>query len=346
MGANTGFSEMTNLVVKIEKEDNSKKEKINKLFRDTFVKLKLCLDQGGENQYHSFDDTDPVQKIRDFAINKLPKYHQLYLDNKNLFDNDDFIEILLNDLHILHDRVDLLDTKSVTNIELSQLLNPIQNFMESFRAVEVAIIAIDKTNRIIDTELNPKIEEVKEKIKDFESLQLALEQRETSSIYLELYNKYYKEYELNNYYFFGTLLGGAFFTILTMFSLDRIIIPAKTEVSYWTIFITTKVLIVTITITLCTLFLRRASHAKKLKEQAYQTHVEINAFPIHVRSLKDEDKHELIKELALKYFGKELDQTQNDKIGDLMKDQLTAGTELIKASAELVKAKGESKLIP
>ena len=93
---------------------------------------------------------------------------------------------------------------------------------------------------------------------------------------------------------------------------------------------------------MCTLFLRRASHAKKLYEQAYQTHVEINAFPIHVRSLKNEDKHELIKELALKYFGKELDQTQNDKIGDLMKDQLAAGTELIKASAELVKAKGST----
>ncbi|MDC4502213.1 hypothetical protein NQ800_18955, partial [Acinetobacter baumannii] len=66
-------------------------------------------------------------------------------------------------------------------------------------------------------------------------------------------------------------------------------------------------------------------------------HVEITAFPIHVRSLEKADKDELIKELALKYFGKDLDQTQNDKVGNLMKDQLTAGTELIKASAEMVK---------
>lgn len=83
--------------------------------------------------------------------------------------------------------------------------------------------------------------------------------------------------------------------------------------------------------------MRRSSHAKKLQDQAYQTHVEISAFPIHVRSLKEDDQHALVKELALKYFGKELDQTQNDKVGDLMKDQLAAGTELIKASAEMVK---------
>lgn len=44
----------------------------------------------------------------------------------------------------------------------------------------------------------------------------------------------------------------------------------------------------------------------------------------------------------MKYFGKELDQTQNDKIGDLMQNQIAAGTELIKASAEMLKAKSES----
>ena len=86
--------------------------------------------------------------------------------------------------------------------------------------------------------------------------------------------------------------------------------------------------------------MRRSSHVKKLKEQAYQTHVEISAFPIHVRSLNDEDKHELVKELALKYFGKNLDQTQNDKMGDLIQNQITSSTELIKVSAEILKAKG------
>lgn len=38
-----------------------------------------------------------------------------------------------------------------------------------------------------------------------------------------------------------------------------------------------------------------------------------------------------------KFFGKELDQSQNDKVGDLVKDQLAANTELFKASAEMLK---------
>ncbi|MCP5732479.1 hypothetical protein NL307_27415, partial [Klebsiella pneumoniae] len=81
------------------------------------------------------------------------------------------------------------------------------------------------------------------------------------------------------------------------------------------------------------------AHAKKLHEKAYQTHVEINAYPIFIKSLKEEDQQEITKELALRYFGNDIDQTQNDKIGDLVQDQLSAGTELIRASAEMVRAK-------
>ncbi|WP_228129596.1 hypothetical protein [Acinetobacter dispersus] len=102
---------------------------------------------------------------------------------------------------------------------------------------------------------------------------------------------------------------------------------------------------ISIAITLITLFLRRSSHAKKLQDQAYQTHVEISAFPIHIRSLKDEDKDELVKELALKYFGKKLDQSQNDKIGDLLQDHIRAGTDFVRASAEMVKSVKPSALI-
>lgn len=206
-------------------------------------------------------------------------------------------------------------------------------------------ISNQQSQQLIEENLAPKIKEIEEKIKDFESLRLALEHRETSSIYLSVHDKYKTEFIFNNAFFFLSLFLGA---IATLFSTNlssaylRSVYKytSSTTIDQWFILITVKLLIITLTITLCTLFLRRSAHAKKLYEQAYQTHVEIIAFPIHVRSLKEEDKHVLIKELALKYFGKELDQTQNDKIGDLMKDQLTAGTELIKASAELVKAKG------
>ena len=186
-------------------------------------------------------------------------------------------------------------------------------------------------NKLYHAAKELKIKEVEEKIKDLESARLALEMRETDQIYLDLHNKYNQEYEINNIYFGRILIFSVFITLISILG-STVFKPID-----WVVFISIKVLILSVGITLCTIFLRRSAHAKKLKEQAYQTHVEITAFPIHVRSLKDEDKHELIKELAMKYFGKELDQTQNDKVGDLMKDQLAAGTELIKASAEMVK---------
>ena len=103
-----------------------------------------------------------------------------------------------------------------------------------------------------------------------------------------------------------------------------------------------KILTVSIVVTTGTIFLRKASHLRKLHDQANQTSLELQALPLYLRNVEESEHSGIYKNLAEKYFGKELDQTQNDKIGDLMKDQLASGTELIKASAELVKAKGGS----
>ena len=65
--------------------------------------------------------------------------------------------------------------------------------------------------------------------------------------------------------------------------------------------------------------------------------MELNALPNYLRQVGSEHHSEIYKEMIPKFFGKELDQSQNDKVGDLVKDQLAAGTELIKASAEMVK---------
>lgn len=289
----------------------------------------------GEDESLKHDQN--LNKVKGFAYKKLDECINLLLDNYELFNNKDFLNILNNDVSNLHSSV--LQLSAFSPYEISTIHEKIRSFLDSFRGIEIGIIALKNANTIIENELTLRIEEVKEKVKDFESLQLALEQRETNKIYLDLHDKYHSEYVFNNILFFLTIISAMFLTLYTTTEISNAseFADYKTNRNFWIMFITTKVLIATVALTFCTLFLRRSSHAKKLKEQAYQTHVEINAFPIHVRSLKDEDKHELIKELALKYFGKELDQTQNDKIGDLMKDQLASGTELIKASTELVK---------
>lgn len=265
--------------------------------------------------------------LSNFINYLIPEYKKFLNNNFQVFENNDFVQIIWSRLNSLGNSIANED-----ETKLSRVVDSVGVFIDKFENIKLSIISLQNANALIRKELQPAIDEVKEKVKDFEAVRLALEQRETSSIYLELHDKYDEEYEENNHSFYITFGMTIFFTIIS------ILYTVFSELN-WVVFISVKVLILAVGITLCTLFLRRAAHAKKLKEQAYQTHVEINAFPIHVRSLREEDKQELIKELALKYFGKELDHTQNDKIGDLMQDQLLAGTELIKASAELVKAK-------
>ncbi|WP_228257622.1 hypothetical protein [Acinetobacter bouvetii] len=288
-------------------------------------------------------DDDPLDRsikevLRDLLDGKIIKFRKFIDNNFETFENNELSSILINHLCAFHGSIISPGNRNDQEHQ-KNVLDSTKQFIQKLETIRLSIISLQNANQLIKHQLQPAIDEVKEKVKDFDALQLALEQRETNKIYLDLHKKYLGEYFINNILFFMTIIAAVFFTLYTTTEISNApqFNDYKTDRNFWVMFITTKVLIATVTLTFGTLFLRRSAHAKKLKEQAYQTHVEINAFPIHVRSLKEEDKHELIKELALKYFGKELDQTQNDKIGDLMKDQLAAGTELIKASAEMVK---------
>lgn len=328
---------------------NANSKKILQEFDGVYDLLDRYIETIINNEKADGDSLDRSIKevIRSLLNGKIIKFREFIQDNFETFENNELTSILINHLRTFSGSI-LAPGNRNEQEHQKNVLDSTKRFIQEFETIRLSIISLKNANQLIKHQIQPAIDEVKEKVKDFESVRLALEQRETNKIYLDLYKKYNGEYRVNNFYFFSTVIAAIFFTLYTTTEISNSpqFSDYKTYRNFWVMFITTKVLIATVTLTFCTLFLRRSSHAKKLKEQAYQTHVEINAFPIHVRSLDKADKDELIKELALKYFGKELDQTQNDKVGDLMKDQLAAGTELIKASAELVKAKGESKPAP
>ncbi|MEN8319774.1 hypothetical protein [Acinetobacter junii] len=98
-----------------------------------------------------------------------------------------------------------------------------------------------------------------------------------------------------------------------------------------------KFAVLVVGITLTTYFLRLSSFYQLKQEQAKQTKLELEAFPDYVSGLDKTIANSLRQELALKYFGKEIDKTLIDKNGDLIQEQLKAGTELIKASTDVVK---------
>jgi hypothetical protein len=102
-------------------------------------------------------------------------------------------------------------------------------------------------------------------------------------------------------------------------------------------FVIFKLTVLIVGVTLTTYFLRLSGFYQLKQEQAKQTKLELSAFPDFVSGMDPSVANNLRQELALKYFGKEIDKTMIEKNGVLFQEQIKAGTELIKASAEMVK---------
>ncbi|KXZ67528.1 hypothetical protein AVENLUH8758_02275 [Acinetobacter venetianus] len=82
-------------------------------------------------------------------------------------------------------------------------------------------------------------------------------------------------------------------------------------------------------------YLRISTHYRRLADQAEQTHLELLAFPQYAAELGEEKSREIKEQLALKYFGKEIDASGYQKISDIAQEQLKTSSELVKAAASL-----------
>lgn len=189
-----------------------------------------------------------------------------------------------------------------------------------------------QSNQLIES-LRAKVSEATTQAKNFETAIQAINGEESEKIY-SLASTNYLNAARNYEILFYLLLFGSFLFTLVSLSIEPYAEANKIN------FIIIKIITLASVLTLGTLFLRKSAHLRKLHEQSHQTSLELKALPLYLKNINKEDHSEIYKNLVEKYFGKELDQTQNDKIGDLMHDQLVASTELIKASAEMVKAKG------
>ncbi|PJF03911.1 hypothetical protein CVD06_09925 [Acinetobacter seifertii] len=95
-------------------------------------------------------------------------------------------------------------------------------------------------------------------------------------------------------------------------------------------------------ITLITYFLKQSVKYQKVADQCKQTQLELEAFPDYVSNLSNEDPlvADLRKQLALKYFGRDVDNKSNDETSNLLQDQMKNTTEMVKAAMEVIKKSG------
>lgn len=225
-------------------------------------------------------------------------------------------------------RILIIDSEE-RKVGLVELYNEVLRIQDLFYRYENTIRQEEDAAKLLQ-KLDSKLIYADQKLKNLEAARSALEGKETEEIYSDASLKYLDAARVYEYLFY-MLLGGAVIITLICF----IFFPyADANIVNFFLY---KILIVSVVVTLGSIFLRKASHLRKLHDQSHQTSLELQALPLFIKSLDKPDQDEIIKELARKYFGKDLDKTQMDKVGDLIQDQVKSSVDLVKASTAIVK---------
>lgn len=188
------------------------------------------------------------------------------------------------------------------------------------------------------------LSKVNTELQNFNRLRNIADNDLTEDIYSKAVTKYQTlETDYRRYFYWGIALTFLLSILIFTFKPCLMNILSLGEGEDWVLWIL-KGSIIIIGITLTTYFLKQSAHYQKLADQNYQTQVELQAYPKFMESVPADEAASIRKELALKYFGKEIDKTQIDKIGDLIQDQMKASTDMVKASTELVSKLTKAKL--
>jgi len=323
----------------VEPQKNTVKNKIQGLIFGIEDNIRNFLDViiSNESDAPNLLHNGKYKVLKSYCDSRIPKFKEELENNDFIFEDRYYSYTIMNKLEeIIKELIDIQLNKSSNNTFtlLDKILNTTVKINDISKEISMINLSVNRMNTVIDPVIERSLTDIREKVGKMDSVLLAIELNETDKIYKNAEKRFGGKARKYEKAFYITLI---ITIVLFVLSLFFPVLDNNSPIFEYVKYVLSKLVIITLSVTLCTVFNRKGAHFRKLQDQAYQTHLELDAFPIHTNRLNDEDKDYLIKELALKYFGKEVDQSQNDKIGDLMKDQLTAGTELIKVSAELVK---------
>ncbi|MCQ1096764.1 hypothetical protein NNO88_18345, partial [Acinetobacter baumannii] len=181
--------------------------------------------------------------------------------------------------------------------------------------------------------LSPIINEVNTELLNFRRLRNIADNARTENIYDNAVNKYRGlEERYRSYFYWG--LGVLLCLSVGLLTLKQELVPYLfSTIEFWAV----KVSLLLVGITLISYFLKQSAHYQRLADQNYQTQVELQAYPSFMESIPTEEAASVRKELALKYFGREVDGAAHKDMGNLVSDQMKSTTEMVKATTEAIK---------
>lgn len=207
--------------------------------------------------------------------------------------------------------------------------------LNSILKYEANKVFLLSNNELVENLKNAKDSLVKE-VEDFRKRRAISENAKTEDIYNNAVSKYKSLEDKYRCYFYISIILLVFISI-ALFIIKNALVPKfYTNTEFW-IF---KGSVVVVGITLISYFLKQSSHYQRLADQNYQTQVELQAYPTFMESIPTEEAASVRKELALKYFGREIDGTAHKDMSNLISDQMKSTTEMVKAVTEVIKKPG------
>ncbi|WP_269915329.1 hypothetical protein [Acinetobacter sp. HY1485] len=278
------------------------------------------------------------------SLTELDLYYVLKMeDSSRYFDEEIIISFYFNNFLDIYSEVlqrDFLDSlinhsiaieKGTSSEELQIKLTAIANKENVLR--EKNKLSEQKENEAISSLIRAKdfFEEAQKSAKSARELNNRKSSEYTEKSYKEAADFYLKQAKNMTKAFYAMIFLGLVvsivLTILYPIDSEHIINP-----------LIQKIIVASIFIILITFFLRRSTQYYRLAFQAKQTSLELEALPFFMLNVKESDQQkEIYAKLAEKYFGKELDQTQNDKIAEIVQDQAKLSVDLAKQMTEVMK---------
>lgn len=300
--------------------------------------LKNIIEKLKKNIYNNFDHYNELpillllnQKILDILEkkNELNNY-SIFLKDAN--SNDDLyrhayvdssgnttqVDYTIDEIKFKKDKI-----HEILGLELLNLNNIVDDFSNIKKSF----------NNTLPVFIANAIDDVNGEILKFRKRRNIADNLLTEDIYNEAVVKYQKlEKDYRSYFYWG--IGIILLISVFMFLIKQFLVPRFfNSIEFWIV----KLSVIAVGITLISYFIKQSSHYQRLADQNYQTQVELQAYPSFMESIPTEEAASVRKELALKYFGREIDGAAHKDMSNLISDQMKSTTDMVKATTEAIK---------
>lgn len=313
-------------------------EEFNKLSEN----LRNKINEFRQNKYINYLNSECKEKN---LINAIDEFKDICMSSFNNINEKDFLIFFYNNISELLSLANQKDVEKIKEDKLKELfyLEEVSKGDYVYFFTEIANLqAITQRynscrnifDEILFEKFNEKILEINKEILGFRRSKNILDNLMTENIYDEAVAKYKKLEKKYRKYFYRAL-PIVIFIAICMFLAKKFLSDkfGIDEPSYWVL----KISILLIGVTIISYFLKQSIHYQRLADQNYQTQVELQAYPSFMESIPTEEAASVRKELALKYFGREIDGAAHKDMSNLISDQMKSTTDMVKATTEAIK---------